>query len=235
MPSVPAPPRRRLIFAGALCYDSDFMDPNELRFLEIIERFSGLIKALVLKNLYQSRIDPEDVEQEVKFKLWRFLRKGNKIENLPSFIMKAVYTITMDELRRMRKQMPPGDLVELKNLYLLSEEVSGGGFGDSPEALLERRETSRRVREAIESLSENRKQVLRLYVQGMSVDEICAFCGWDRVKVRHFLYRGIEDLRARFSGRDTVPAGGEDGTEGLALGTSEQGENAIVALSKNPH
>ncbi len=199
------------------------MDPNELRFFEIIERFSGLIKALVLKNLYQSRVDPEDVEQEVRFKLWRFLKKGNKIDNLPSFIMKAVYTITMDELRKMRKQMPPGDLVELKHLCLLSQEVSGSPLGESPEALLEQRELNGKLREAIESLSENRKQVLRLYIQGMSVDEICAFYGWDRVKVRHFLYRGIEDLRVKFAG-GAAPAGG----------ISEMGETAIVKLSENP-
>ena len=210
------------------------MDPNELRFFEIIERFSGLIKALVFKNLYQSRIDPEDVEQEVRFKLWRFLKKGNKIENLPSFIMKAVYSITMDELRRMRKQMPPGDLVELKNLYVLSEEVSGGSFGESPEALLEQRELNQRVRDAIESLSENRKQVLRLYVQGMSVDEICAFYGWDRVKVRHFLYRGIEDLRLKFGGGAVPRAGAEDATGQPHAEMNKEGESAIGKFSENP-
>jgi RNA polymerase sigma factor (sigma-70 family) len=210
------------------------MDPSELRFFEIIERFSGLIKALVLKNLYQSRIDPEDVEQEVRFKLWRFLKKGNTIDNLPSFIMKAVYSITMDELRRMRKQMPPGDLVELKNLYVLSEEVSGGGFGESPEALLEQRELNQKVRDAIESLSQNRKQVLRLYVQGMSVDEICAFYGWDRVKVRHFLYRGIEDLRIMFGGGDPGRAGEGPDAGGPHAGMNEEGESAIGKFNENP-
>lgn len=206
------------------------MDPGEIRFFEIIDRFSGLIKALVLKNLFQSRIDPEDVEQEVRLKLWKFLKKGNRIDNLPSFIMKAVYTTTMDELRRMRKQMPPGDLVELKHLYLVSGEVPGSGFGESPEARLEHREFSRQVREAIESLSENRKQVLRLYVQGMSVDEICAFFEWDRVKVRHFLYRGIEDLKAKFSGdalREQAEGREPEEAPGSAL---ENGDKALVEL-----
>jgi RNA polymerase sigma factor (sigma-70 family) len=210
------------------------MAPSDFRFFEIIDRFSGFIKAIIFKNLYQSRIDPEDVEQEVRLKLWKFLKKGNKIDNLPSFIMRAVYTITMDELRKMRKQMPPADLVELKHLYLVSGNVSGSSLGGSPEAVLEQRELNRQVREAIESLSENRKQVLRLYVQGMSVDEICAFFGWDRIKVRHFLYRGIEDLKAIFAG-ESIPEGGMDGrAEGTPLGTPEKEDTTIVKLSENP-
>ncbi len=206
------------------------MDPVENRISEIIDRFSGLIKAIILKNLFQSRIDPEDVEQEVRFKLWKFLKKGNQIDNLPSFIMKVVYTITMDELRRMRKQMPPGGLVELKHLYFVSGEVSGSGFGESPENLLEQQELSRQVREAIESLSENKKQVLRLYVQGMSVDEICAFFGWDRIKVRHFLYRGIEDLKATFSGSSLRGRASGRETEEAPEGALENGDKSFVEL-----
>ncbi len=186
------------------------MASNEDSFFEIVDRFSGLIKAIIFKNLYQSRIDPEDVEQEVYFKLWKFLKKGKTIENLPSFIMKAVYTITMDELRKLRKQMPPGDSSELKHLYLVSEELSGKAFGDSPGDVLEKRELSKQINEAIETLSENRKQVLRLYVRGMSVDEICAFFGWDKVKVRHFLYRGIDDLRRKIMEDTEAEGQGED-------------------------
>jgi RNA polymerase sigma factor (sigma-70 family) len=206
------------------------MDPAESRISEIIDRFSGLIKAIILKNLFQSRIDPEDVEQEVRFKLWKFLKKGKQIDNLPSFIMKVVYTITMDELRRMRKQMPPGDLVELKHLYFVSGEVSGSGFGESPENLLEQQELSRQVREAIESLSENKKQVLRLYVQGMSVDEICTFFGWDRIKVRHFLYRGIEDLKATFSGSSLRGRASGREMEEAPGGALENGDKSFVEL-----
>lgn len=187
------------------------MASNEDNFFEIVDRFSGLIKAIIFKNLYQSRIDPEDVEQEVYFKLWKFLKKGKTIENLPSFIMKAVYTITMDELRKLRKQMPPGDSSELKHLYLVSEELSGKAFSDSPGEVLEKRELGKQINDAIETLSENRKQVLRLYVRGMSVDEIGAFFGWDKVKVRHFLYRGIDDLRRKImEDTEAEDQGGDD-------------------------
>ncbi len=210
------------------------MDSSEEKFFEIIDRFSGLIKAIIFKNLYQSRVDPEDIEQEVRFKLWRFLKKGKTIENLPSFIMKAVYTITMDELRKLRKQMPPGDAAELKHLYLLSETFGDGRTEDSPVDALEQRELGGQVLGAIETLSENRKQVLRLFVRGLSVDEISAFFGWDRIKVRHFLYRGIDDLRAKFAEGDRddgKPAGDRRGPDPGK--TMAKGGESRVSLDKN--
>jgi RNA polymerase sigma factor (sigma-70 family) len=194
------------------------MRSGDSDYVEIIDKFSSLIKAIIIKNLFQSRIDPEDIEQEVKFKLWKYLKKGKKIDNLPSFIMKAAYTITMDELRKLKKQMPPRDIAELKNLYLVSESFPRNGVPDSPGLRMERNELSTQMYEAIGMLSENRKQVLQLYVRGMTVDEICSFCNWDRVKVRHFLYRGIEDLRGIFSGKsirlETAEGAGEPAQKG---------------------
>ena len=189
------------------------MRSDDLEYIEIINKFSGLIKAIIVKNLFQSRIDPEDIEQEVKLKLWKFLKKGKKIDNLPSFIMKAAYTITMDELRKLKKQMPPKDVSELKNLYLVSEDFPGPGKSEAPGFRLEQSELNAKVHAAIGTLSENRKHVLQLYVRGMTVDEICVFSKWDRVKVRHFLYRGIEDLREIFTEGSLQPASAEDAME----------------------
>jgi RNA polymerase sigma-70 factor (ECF subfamily) len=53
------------------------------------------------------------------------------------------------------------------------------------------------LKELIDSLGENRKQVLRLYLVGMSIEEICEFFDWDKTKVRHLLYRGIDDLKEK--------------------------------------
>jgi hypothetical protein len=33
----------------------------------------------------------------------------------------------------------------------------------------------------------------------MSIEEICEFCRWDKIKVRHLLYRGISDLREKMN------------------------------------
>ena len=51
------------------------------------------------------------------------------------------------------------------------------------------------LEESIDTLINSRRQVLKLYLIGMSKDEISRFLGWTVDKVRNLLYRGIKDLK----------------------------------------
>lgn len=165
---------------------------------DIIDKFSTLIRYVILKNLHKTdNIDFEDIEQEIKIKIWQLVKKGKKVEKLPSYIKKLAYTATVDELRKMRKQAPTKEFKNLKNIYLDSKsDIIEEGI-NSPEMLLEEKELKSSLRELIDSLSNNRKQVLRLYMKGMSIEEICEFFNWDKIKVRHLLYRGINDIKEK--------------------------------------
>ncbi|MFQ6081913.1 MAG: RNA polymerase sigma factor [Candidatus Aminicenantia bacterium] len=174
------------------------MKEKELRFIEIVDKFSALIRYVIQKNLYKKdNIDLEDIEQEVKIKIWKFIAKGKKVEKLPSYIKRVAYTVTVDELRKVRKQMPPRELDELKMIYSIFNLLVMEKKINSPESILEKKELKLSIKEAIDSLVENRKQVLRLYMKGMSIEEICDFLKWDKVKVRHLLYRGIDDIKEK--------------------------------------
>lgn len=156
-----------------------------------------------MKNLLKKDdVDLFDIEQEVKIKIWNILKKGKKVENFPSYIKKIAYTVTVDELRKMRKQNPTTEPANLKNLYLFSNLYLTRKKSDSPELLLEDMELRSSLATLINSLGEKRKQVLRLYLAGMSVEEICEFFNWDKTKVRHLLYRGIDDLKERIKSRN---------------------------------
>ena len=173
------------------------MQQKETEIIETINKFSALIRYIIQKNLYESDdIDPEDVEQEVKIKIWKYLLKGKKIKKLSSYISKVAFTITIDELRKMRKQTTLKYTDGLKNLHLIYNEIYGK-VKNSPEFLLEEKESKSFIENAIHSLSNNRRQVLRLYANGMTIEEICELFHWDKVKVRHLLYRGIDDLKKR--------------------------------------
>jgi DNA-directed RNA polymerase specialized sigma24 family protein len=69
----------------------------------------------------------------------------------------------------------------------------------SPQDGLEWEEMRMTIRALIDGLGEDRKNVLLLYAAGMSIEEICEFCRWDKIKVRHLLYRGISDLRQKIN------------------------------------
>ncbi len=165
---------------------------------DVIERFALLIKKVIQKNLHRSDdIDLEDIEQEVRLKIWAFLKKGKDVQNLPSYIKKVAYSSTIDELRKMRKQAPARELQSRADRDALGDLLSSKWPSQSPQDELEWKETRAAVRSLIEELGEDRKHVLLLYLAGMSIEEISEFCRWDRIKVRHLLYRGIGDLREK--------------------------------------
>jgi RNA polymerase sigma-70 factor (ECF subfamily) len=174
------------------------MQDIESHLQHIIDKFSSLIRYVIAANLHKTDdVNLEDVEQEVKIKIWKFLKKGKKVDNLPSYIKRVAYTATIDELRKMRKQNPTSETAGLKNIYSMSRIKDLGNPDNSPEIPLEEWEIRESLKEWINSLGENRKQVLRLYLVGMSVEEICEFFDWDKTKVRHLLYRGIDDLKEK--------------------------------------
>jgi len=174
------------------------MQDLESQISEVIENFSFLIRRIVANHVFQKDgIDLEDIEQEVKIKIWTFLKKGKKVDKLPSYIKKVALTTTIDELRKMLKQSPSRELPDLKKLYSYGCLEDGGKEAWSPEHLLRNKEMGLLIQEAVESLGENRKRVLRLYLRGMSVEDISNSLSWDKTKVRHLLYRGIDDLRQK--------------------------------------
>ncbi len=174
----------------------------------IIADYARFVRQIIRKFVFRGDgIDLEDIEQEVRLKIWKFLKSGNKIENLPSYIRKVAYSTTIDELRRMRIQKPPREPETLKRVFLGTGQISGESGDFSPEGRLESEEARQSIGALVETLSEDRKKVLNLFLSGMSIDEISKFLNWDRTRIRHLYYRGIDDLKDRTRTRPAAPAG----------------------------
>ena len=164
----------------------------------VIERFSLLIRKVIQSNLHRSDdVDLEDIEQEVRLKIWAFLKKGKNVQNLPSYIKRVAYSTTIDELRKMMKQRPSGEPEKLRRMFAGASQVARPAKEYSPEAGVEDYESKESILALVDSLSENRRKVLRLYLAGQSIDEICMSLHWEKPKVRHLFYRGIDDLKEK--------------------------------------
>jgi DNA-directed RNA polymerase specialized sigma24 family protein len=48
---------------------------------------------------------------------------------------------------------------------------------------------------AADALIDSRRNVVKLYLLNMSLEEIARFYGWSRHKTRNLLYRGLSDLK----------------------------------------
>ena len=139
--------------------------------------------------------EKEDIEQEVKLKLWRKVARGKKIDNLRSFLWKIVYTTTLDALDERIRLAPPEEIQKRADSLIRSQ-----GRPESPEFLMETKERKALLLETVETLPVRRKTVIQLWLLDMNLEEIAGFLGWNENQVRHLLYRGIQDLKAALNG-----------------------------------
>ena len=124
----------------------------------------------------------DDIVQEVQLKLWKMMSGGRKIRNLKSYLWKMVYTTALDVIEGRQKEIS------------LGAEVIGGL---SQEKKLEKKEAWERVLKVIETLSPQRRLVMKLHLTGLNVRETAEFLNWNESRVNHLFYRAKKDLQDR--------------------------------------
>jgi RNA polymerase sigma-70 factor (ECF subfamily) len=172
------------------------------RFLDEISRS---VKAILLKN-FPGIAGPEreDIEQEIKLKLWKMVRRGKDIRNLKSYLGRMVYTSALDVIAKR------GNLVSLDNLPVESRSAAlGDDRGPGPEALAERSQMRDRIRAVMDGLPERRRAVLELHMTGQDIEQMAGRLGWSSHRVRHLLYRGLGDVRKKLEGGRIESKAGE--------------------------
>ena len=158
---------------------------------DFIEKMSNSVELIIWKNFPQlTRQEKEDVEQEVKLKIWRMVSRGKKIKNLKSYLWRVVYTTTLDMIDEKMNILPFDSVMEAHGVNPISRldiQIS--------ESLIEKKEWESMFEKALNSLVQNRRIVIKLYLTGMNVKEIVDFLGWTGSKVNHLYYRGLNDLK----------------------------------------
>ena len=139
-------------------------------------------------------LDPEDICQEIKIKLWRVLGYEKEIANFPSYIRKIVSSSVIDMLRKLKREE---DVFSHERQKRISEMKA-----DYLSELCEREHLRDKLAEAIGLLIESRRRVVKLFLLDMTIEEIAAFYGWSRDKTRNLLYRGLADLKRLLQEKD---------------------------------
>jgi RNA polymerase sigma factor (sigma-70 family) len=168
-----------------------------------LEDISVSIRNILLAHFPEmSREEKEDIDIEVKLKLWKKAAGGKKIDNLRSYLWRVVYTTALDLVGERLSHL------SLENLVECSEKARA----NPPELLsldsdIEGRESKLVLGQAIDSLPERRREVLRLYLEGLDIPRIASRLQWRENQVRHLLYRGLAEIRKKLG-----PGGAENGT-----------------------
>jgi len=167
------------------------MDRDEKKIREfeaVLNKFSRFVKINIQKfNVQKKGIDPDDISQEVKIKIWKILEDEKKINNFTSYIRKVVDSSVIDKLRKLKRE---------KAIYIhekhkwISEQKSNYlheiYYDDSIKEV---------VSNAVELLIESRRKAVKLFLLNMTIEEISVFLKWSKDKTRNLLYRGLSDLK----------------------------------------
>jgi RNA polymerase sigma factor (sigma-70 family) len=162
-----------------------------LKTKRFLEEMSVSIRNILLASFPEmSREEREDIDNEVKLKLWRKAAGGKKIDNLRSYLWRVVYTTALDLIgERLPHLSLENLLAERERTETVSERIP---LQDSAVDARERRLMLNRV---LDSLPERRRAVIRLHLEGMDIAQIAAQLQWRENQVRHLLYRGLADVR----------------------------------------
>jgi len=154
----------------------------------ILHNFSRLIKCQIQKFEPQKYgFDAEDIAQEIQIKIWKILHYEKNIQNYPSYIKKIVNSSVIDVLRKWKRERTA--LCAEKQRKISETKMDYRAYMDCEMGLKEI------VADALQSLIESRRRVVRLFLLGMNIEEISIYYGWTQDKTRNLLYRGLADLK----------------------------------------
>jgi RNA polymerase sigma factor (sigma-70 family) len=162
---------------------------QERELAEMIAKFSIYIRSYIYKyRVLDYGVDPEDVVQEVRIRLWKALRNENIISKPSSYIKKVVTTVVIDQLRRIRRE----DIVIIEEK---SRRISESDQSYPTCKNLSDFDMSPILESALGKLILSRRTVVKLHLLNMKTDAIATSFNWSLNKTRNLLYRGLSDLK----------------------------------------
>ncbi len=126
--------------------------------------------------------------------------RGKKIGNLRSYIWKMVYSAALDVINE-----------RIPAVCLDDQQESGAApleaYVDtlSPEYLFQEKELLALTEKAIDALPRRRRTAVLLHLQGLSLEEMALYLGESMATVRHLLYRGLGEVKARLDAISGAP------------------------------
>ncbi len=153
-------------------------------------RIDALLKDLCkpLRSLVRSRVSPslgldaDDIEQEVRLKLWRVLERENTIAHPPSYLHRAVMSVIVDHIRKLRHAPQP--------------LPDGYSVPDNADTQTRSAELGAHIAGALAQLPERRQRPVALHLQGFDLAQIAVMEGLSEATVRNLVYRGLDELKA---------------------------------------
>ena len=161
-------------------------------FNALIARFGARVRSLTQQHCSGNQgLDADDVEQEVRIRLWKTLQRDRNAVLPASYIQRVVISTVIDAVRRV--QARPMESIE---------DAGDESDWDLPEEAGPQRRASRQqqmatLRDALSALPERRRQLVELNLQGFGPSEAGELVGLTADAARKLMERGMKELRER--------------------------------------
>jgi RNA polymerase sigma factor (sigma-70 family) len=129
--------------------------------------------------------EAEDVVQEVMLKIWNKREQRERFENLEAFCMQMTRNLALDKIKSKHKG------------HLTIEQLYGkASLEQSPQKLVETRDSLSQIEQLMEQLPLKQKMVLQLRdVEGLSYKEIAKILKIPLSQVKVYIFRARQFLK----------------------------------------
>jgi RNA polymerase sigma factor (sigma-70 family) len=165
---------------------------NTVRSLETLAtQYSRLIRSAVgrVAGPKLSASEAEEIEQKVLIGLWRAMPGEQMPSNPSSYLYRAAVRETVRTLESRRRVR----VVELDENH--QDRLP------TPHQALESKELGVAIRDALATLSPDRRRAVQAHLMGFDVQEIMNMQNWPYNKARNLISRGMADLRRELKRR----------------------------------
>jgi RNA polymerase sigma factor (sigma-70 family) len=164
----------------------------DARLEQVLSEFGTRLGALMRSyRLDRHGIDPADVEQEVRIRLWKAISRDRSGAFHASYVQRVVATTVIDALRR----------AEVRATEPLPEDDDEPGQlpedGISPEQSASDGERMNGLQRCLAEIPERRRLPITLHLQGYSLQEIADVAGVSAEAARKLVTRGLDGLKLR--------------------------------------
>ena len=168
-------------------------DPVHARLEELFHAYGARVRSLLhTYGLDRHGVDPADVEQEVRIRLWHAVERDRSGVFGASYVQRVVASTVIDALRRAQvratEPLPDED----------DEAVEIGTASAGPERSAGDVERMQGLERCMAAIPERRRLPIALHLQGFSLQEIADLAGIDSVEAaRKLVSRGLDELKSR--------------------------------------
>jgi len=160
------------------------------RLQTLLADYGARLRAIVRARCPPSLgVDPDEVEQDVRVRVWQALTREKTIEQPASYLYQTAMSVIVDHIRR-RQARPDRAANDDTGL----DAVAGSA---DPQRAAASEQFGQALRRAIDSLPERRRRPVQLHLQGFGTADIGRLLQMSEATARNLVYRGLDELRER--------------------------------------